>query len=115
MLPRSSEAPEPEKKKAVAAQFDPTGQIKKLQDQVLRINTSKRDVQKLILSEDPSAKAKSKALKEEIQGWIVAWDAIFEPYRKDGILPQEFKGYQSARTQMNQILEDLLKSTGFDE
>jgi len=115
MLPRSPEAPEPEKKKVVAARSDPTAQIKKLEGQISKLNTSYQDVRKLILSEDPSAKVKAKALKEEIEGWVDAWDAIFEPYRQDGKLPEDLKGYQSTRGKVNQLREDLLKSTGFDE
>jgi len=60
-------------------------------------------VRKLILSEDPSAKVKAKALKEEIEGWVDAWDAIFEPYRQDGKLPEDLKGYQSTRGKVNQL------------
>jgi len=115
MLPRSPEAPEPEKKKAVAARSDPTAQIKKLEGQISKLNTSYQDVRKLILSEDPSAKVKAKALKEEIEGWVDAWDAIFEPYRQERKAPRGSQGIPEHAGKVNQLREDLLKSTGFDE
>jgi hypothetical protein len=45
--------------------------------------------------------------------WVDSWDRLFESLKVNGELPEEYKGYSRTRTRVQQLINDLGKSTGF--
>jgi hypothetical protein len=99
---------------AAVVTADPNARIKELQKQVDFIRKDYKAWRELMQAEDPSAKQKQEALIARLDGWIDEWDGIFESKRDaEGILPPELQGYQPTRAKINEVREDVLKSSGF--
>jgi hypothetical protein len=109
-IPRESKEPEV----PVAKVIDPNAKIKTMTSEVPKIEADYRELQKLIRAEDPSVVSKQQGLQSRIDKWMTDWDEMFEPKRDaEGKLPPDLQGYQTARSRINQIRGDLLKSSGF--
>lgn len=109
-IPRESKEPEA----PAVTVIDPNAKIRTMTNEVPKIESDYRSLQKLIRDEDPAVKPKQQALQTRIEKWMTEWDEIFEPKRDDeGKLPPDLQGHQTARSRINQIRGDLLKSSGF--
>jgi hypothetical protein len=94
---------------------DPNVKIRDLEKQVDKLRSAFAEFQDLSRKEDPTAKAKGKALETQVDSWMAEWDAIFEPKRDaDGKLPKELQGYQQTRARVNTLRSDLSRSMGFE-
>jgi hypothetical protein len=94
---------------------DPNVKIQTLEKQVDKFRSAFAEFQDLSRKEAPSAKAKGEALADEIDKWMMEWDAIFEPKRDpNGKLPRELQGYQQTRARVNTLRSDLSRSMGFE-
>ena len=89
--------------------------IATLEGEVAGLQRLYAECQKLSRAEDRRAKTKQAVLHAKIDKWMRAWDKIFEPKRTEvGTLPPELQSYQSTRTRVNQIRNDLLRTSNMD-
>jgi hypothetical protein len=93
---------------------NPNRELERLEKQVLSFQQGAREVNRLIRSEDPTAKQRVEALVDSINRWTDAWNGILDKLRDaNGRLPAEYQGYESTRSAVNTIRSDLLKQQGF--
>ena len=94
--------------------LDPSTKIRALEKRVGTFASQYSKVRKLIVEEDPGAEARSEALLNQMQKWMLDWDKVMKPYQDaDGYMKLEFKGYSTTRSRVSRIMYDLSKSKGF--
>ena len=94
--------------------LDPNTKIRALEKRVGTFASQYSKVRKLIVEEDPGAEARSEALLNQMQKWMLDWDKVMKPYQDaDGYMKLEFKGYSTTRSRVSRIMYDLSKSKGF--
>ncbi len=94
--------------------LDPNTKIRALEKRVGTFASQYSKVRKLIVEENPGAEARSEALLNQMQKWMLDWDKVMKPYQDaDGYMKLEFKGYSTTRSRVSRIMYDLSKSKGF--
>ena len=94
--------------------LDPNTKIRALEKRVGTFASQYSKVRKLIVEEDPGAEARSEALLNQMQKWMLDWDKVMKPYQDaEGYMKPEFKGYSTTRSRVSRIMYDLSKSKGF--
>ena len=94
--------------------LDPNTKIRALEKRVGTFASQYSKVRKLIVEENPGAEARSEALLNQMQKWMLDWDKVMKPYQDaDGYMKPEFKGYRTTHSRVSRIMYDLSKSKGF--
>ena len=94
--------------------LDPNTKIRALEKRVGIFASQYSKVRKLIVEENPGAEARSEALLNQMQKWMLDWDKVMKPYQDaDGYMKPEFKGYRTTHSRVSRIMYDLSKSKGF--
>ncbi len=97
----------------VVVKVDPNARINELVKQVDSLQKDYKSWRTLMQKEDPAARSKQEALMERLQKWRDEWDAIFDPQRDaNNKLPAELQGWSQHRSRINELLEDVNKSSG---
>ena len=95
------------------AGLDPNQRIGELEKEVDGIRQSYAEFLRLTQSEDPRAGSVGQELNDRIETWQDEWGAIFDAHRDaDGQLPDGLQAYQRTPARVQQIRNDLLKSSG---
>jgi hypothetical protein len=98
----------------VEKKVDNTSKVKTLEKQIPALRAEYKAVQQDMSDEKPSAKQRAEALKKKLRTWMEEWDAFFETLTgPDGKIPPEYGGYRKSRSDVNQIMSDLIKNSGF--
>ncbi|HBO50386.1 MAG TPA: hypothetical protein DD471_00245 [Planctomycetes bacterium] len=94
--------------------LDPNTKIRALEKRVGIFASQYSKVRKLTVEENPGAEARSEALLNQMQKWMLDWDKVMKPYQDaDGYMKPEFKGYRTTHSRVSRIMYDLSKSKGF--